>query len=243
MISTFSLFFLQCTVSKHVLCGSIFTCVSPCSLISVFTSAMRYEPLSALANDGQLKAHSQDSNQIYSLLIGLEEAGGRAFISVSSFLFLSSCLRFGLCAGVACSSLSDGQKEELSAELGVRAEPTRARSAALLQRHSCCSQLWWVTMFCLQAEDLSTDRLNERMLSTDDTESGKQKGRAKSETSLSSFPLCQRIHSPVARVQCQTKHVTPCFSCANSRTKNRNQHQLEQKLYVKGCCTIETLVY
>lgn len=75
-------------------------------------------PLSPLANDGQLKAHSQGPNQIYSPLIGLEEARGRAFISVSSFLFLSSCLRFGLLAGVACGGLSDGQKEELSAELG-----------------------------------------------------------------------------------------------------------------------------
>ncbi len=96
--SPFSLFFFL-TVSKHVLCGSIFTCVSPCTLISVFTSATRYEPFSALANDGQLKAHSQDSNQIYSLLIGLEEAGGRAFISVFLSLFV---LLFCCSCALAC---------------------------------------------------------------------------------------------------------------------------------------------
>lgn len=185
---------------------------SPACLLLLWSQSLPLlwgmSPLSALANDGQLKAHSQDSNQIYSLLTGLEEAGGRAFISVSSFLFLSSCLRFGLCAGVACSSLSDGERRSCQRSWGF--EPSQQGPDP--QRHGCCSQLWWVTMFCLQAEDLSTDRLNERMLPTDDTESGKQKGRAKSETSLSSFPHCQRIHSPVARVQCQTKHVTSCFS-------------------------------
>lgn len=132
-------------------------------------------PLSPLANDGQLKAHSQGPNQIYSPLIGLKKARGRAFISVSSFLFLSSCLRFGLRAGVACGGLSDGQKQELSAELGVWVEPKRDRSAGLRQRHGRCSQFWWVTMFCLQAEDLSTDWLNERTLSTADTGSESKK--------------------------------------------------------------------
>lgn len=190
-------------------------------------------PLSPLANDGQLKAHSQGSNQIYSPLIGLEEARGRAFISVSSFLFLSSCLRFGLLAGVACGGLSDGQKEELSAELGVF-KPSQRRTEPPVCRRDMAAALWWVTMFCLQAEDLSTDWLNESKLSTADTKSGKQKGRAKSETSLSSFPHCQRIHSPVPRVQCQTKHVTPCFSSANSRTKNRQEHQLEQKSCIRA---------
>lgn len=75
-------------------------------------------PLSPLANDGQLKAHSQGPNQIYSPLIGLKKARGRAFISVPSFLFLSSCLRFGLRAGVACGGLSDGQKQSCQRSWG-----------------------------------------------------------------------------------------------------------------------------
>lgn len=50
-------------------------------------ACMKYEFLSALASDGQLKAHSQAANQIYSLLIGLEEARGRALYLGLPFSF------------------------------------------------------------------------------------------------------------------------------------------------------------
>lgn len=165
-------------------------------------------PLSPLANDGQLKAHSQSPNQIYSPLIGLKNARGRAFISVSSFLFLSSCLRFSLRAGVACGGLSDGQKQELSAELGVWAEPKRDRSAR------SAAEAWPLQSILMGDNVLSAGWGSvHRLAEWEDAIHGwhwerKQKGRAKSETSLSSFPHCQRIHSLVPRVQCQTKHMS-----------------------------------
>lgn len=175
-------------------------CLSPCTLIS--TSAMKYEPLSPLANDGQLKAHSQDSNQIYSPLIGLEGAGGDGFyICVFLSLFL---LLFTL--QLACrAGLWRTERWTKGGAVSGAGGLSRASEGQV--------QLWWVTVFCLEAEDLSMGLLNERMLSTADIGSGKQKGRVKSETSLSSFPHCQHIYSPLPRVQYETKHVTSCFCC------------------------------
>lgn len=180
-------------------------CLSSCTLISVPIPLLwSMSPHSPLANDGQLKAHSQGSNQIYSPLIGLEGAGGRAFISERFLLFFFSCLRISLRAGPACGGLSDGQKEELSAEPGVCAEPARDRFAWVNCDGWRCF-VWRPKIW-----------LNERMLSTADTGSGKQKGRVKSEISLSSFPHCQHIYSPIPRVQYKTKRVVSCFSCCGN---------------------------
>lgn len=105
---------------------------SPACLLLLWSQSLPLlwgmSPLSALANDGQLKAHSQDSNQIYSLLTGLEEAGGRAFISVFLSLFVLLFALWPVCRGGLQQS-EWWRKEELSAEMGVQAEPTRARSA------------------------------------------------------------------------------------------------------------------
>lgn len=144
-------------------------------------------------------------------------------MSVCFFLFFFSCLRFSLRAGPACGGLSDGQKEELSAEPGVWDEPMRDRFA----RVNCDG--WRCFVWRLKIW------LNERMLSTADTGSGNQKGRVKSEISLSSFPHCQHIYSPVPRVQYKTKHVILVFLAveksrsANIRTKNRKGLQWEKK--------------
>lgn len=59
-------------------------------------------PRSPVANDGQLKAHSRGANQICRPVIGLQRAGGRAFISPSLGLVCALVSRWMMDKRAAC---------------------------------------------------------------------------------------------------------------------------------------------